>query len=470
MARIHSSLPEARLVVIGEGPEQRRLEALARRLGVAAAIEFRGYRPRQDIVEELHRCHVLLQTSPKEGWGLTVIEANECAVPAVASRAPGLVDSVRDGETGLLARYGDAEDFAGLGRRGQRDRGALVARAGRASPMTRILARLSGRSWLWFALRIALSLGLLIWLFARLGGEMAQLRELRWHRLWPAALVFALSSCLGALQWGLLLRQGGLQVGAGRVFRLYWAGLFANNFLPTNFGGDLVKVADLAMHEGEVVRPFAATLLDRLLGLLALILLAAAAGIGLGDARPAGIPWWLLALSALPVLGAFLGLLSRRLNLWLASLLGRVRRGRRVAALGAELVRYRLQPGRLFLLLGLALWVQALRLWVHLLVAAELGVGDGLQLSLQLVIVVALLALAMVLPVTFNGLGLREWAATRLLPQLGLTASTGVTWQLATYLVQVAVSLIGGVNFAVELSRGRLLGRPQREREGGRQG
>jgi glycosyltransferase involved in cell wall biosynthesis len=112
MAIVQAQLPTARLVVIGEGPEQSRLQSLARRLGVADAIEFRGYRPRSEIVDQLYRSHVLLQTSPKEGWGLTVIEANECRVPAVASRAPGLVDSVRDGETGLLARYGDAADFA----------------------------------------------------------------------------------------------------------------------------------------------------------------------------------------------------------------------------------------------------------------------------------------------------------------------------------------------------------------------
>ena len=60
----------------------------------------------------LYRTHLFLNPSPKEGWGLTVIEANECGVPVVASRRPGLVDSVRDGETGLLADYGDDADFA----------------------------------------------------------------------------------------------------------------------------------------------------------------------------------------------------------------------------------------------------------------------------------------------------------------------------------------------------------------------
>jgi glycosyltransferase involved in cell wall biosynthesis len=50
--------------------------------------------------------------SPKEGWGLTVIEANACAVPVVASRSPGLLESVRDGETGLLVPHGDPAALA----------------------------------------------------------------------------------------------------------------------------------------------------------------------------------------------------------------------------------------------------------------------------------------------------------------------------------------------------------------------
>lgn len=104
--------PNAELVVIGDGPEEEKLKALAQRLGIGEAVDFRGYLPREQIVEQLYRSHLLLNPSPKEGWGLTVIEANECGTPVVASRRPGLVDSVRDGETGLLAEYGDPEDFA----------------------------------------------------------------------------------------------------------------------------------------------------------------------------------------------------------------------------------------------------------------------------------------------------------------------------------------------------------------------
>ena len=74
-------------------------------------------------------------------------------------------------------------------------------------------------------------------------------------------------------------------------------------------------------------------------------------------------------------------------------------------------------------------------------------------------LLVPMLALAIVLPISLNGLGLRELVATRLLPQIGVGSEAAVSWQLATYLVQVAVSLVGGAIFAVELSRGRLLRR-----------
>jgi glycosyltransferase involved in cell wall biosynthesis len=55
--------------------------------------------------------HVL--TSPKEGWGISVMEAAACATPTVASDSPGLRDSVQHGKTGLLVPHGDLAALAG---------------------------------------------------------------------------------------------------------------------------------------------------------------------------------------------------------------------------------------------------------------------------------------------------------------------------------------------------------------------
>jgi glycosyltransferase involved in cell wall biosynthesis len=112
MKTIRGQIPDARLVIIGEGPHKDELLELAGTLQLGDAIEFKGYMEQEELVEYLNRSHLLLNPSPKEGWGLTVVEANACGVPVVASDRPGLKDSVWDGETGVLVPYGDVEAFA----------------------------------------------------------------------------------------------------------------------------------------------------------------------------------------------------------------------------------------------------------------------------------------------------------------------------------------------------------------------
>jgi glycosyltransferase involved in cell wall biosynthesis len=109
---IQDQLPAARMLVMGRGPDEERLKKLTRKLGLQDVVEFRGFMPWEELVANLHRCHVFLNTSPKEGWGLTVVEANQCGLPVVASDRPGLKDSVRDGVTGSLVPYGDEQAFA----------------------------------------------------------------------------------------------------------------------------------------------------------------------------------------------------------------------------------------------------------------------------------------------------------------------------------------------------------------------
>ncbi len=107
-----AEVPDARLKIVGDGPYRGRLEALARSLGVRDRVEFLGALSHEEKVAALNGAQVAAAPSPKEGWGLTVIEANACGVPVVASRSPGLVESVRDGETGLLVPHGDAAALA----------------------------------------------------------------------------------------------------------------------------------------------------------------------------------------------------------------------------------------------------------------------------------------------------------------------------------------------------------------------
>ncbi len=112
MIKVREHLPRARLLIIGDGPFRTALERQAEALRLGDAVRFTGFMDSRELVELLNRSHLLLNPSPKEGWGLTIVEANACGVPVVASDRPGLKDSVWDGETGYLVPYGDWEAFA----------------------------------------------------------------------------------------------------------------------------------------------------------------------------------------------------------------------------------------------------------------------------------------------------------------------------------------------------------------------
>jgi glycosyltransferase involved in cell wall biosynthesis len=111
-AIVRREFPTARLIIVGDGDARAGLEQLAREEGIANSVVFTGYVTPEEKVRWLNRMDVVVNTSAKEGWGLTVIEANACGAPVVASDVPGLRDSVLDGQTGLLYEYGDIEQLA----------------------------------------------------------------------------------------------------------------------------------------------------------------------------------------------------------------------------------------------------------------------------------------------------------------------------------------------------------------------
>lgn len=103
---------DARLIIVGEGDARRTLERVTRELHIEGKVEFRGFVPLEEKVGLLRTMNFVVNPSAKEGWGLTVIEANACGVPVIASDVPGLRDSVLDGQTGLLYEYGNIEQLA----------------------------------------------------------------------------------------------------------------------------------------------------------------------------------------------------------------------------------------------------------------------------------------------------------------------------------------------------------------------
>jgi uncharacterized protein (TIRG00374 family) len=317
------------------------------------------------------------------------------------------------------------------------------------------------------AAKVIFSLGLMVFLFARIPlAELgAALRGVSPGWLVAAAGLLLASNVLGAWQWQWLLRAVEIRIPFWKVLSYYHVGLFFNNFLPANVGGDFARVLDAARYGPSRAAAFSTVIMDRLLGTLAL------AGLALVTTLPAFRDFH--QVGGLPISAVYLSLvgffaLSVALT-WFVfhpALLPVVQRVLARVGLGGfkpgldDLARrlqgFRGRRGLFVRLLAVALVVQVSRIGVHVLVARALGLDLRLQYFFLLV---PLLAVAVSLPISLNGIGVREGAGIVLFGLVGVGRADAFTLQFTTYLVAVAVSLLGGLVFLARAPRRRAAAR-----------
>jgi glycosyltransferase involved in cell wall biosynthesis len=109
--KVLSVHPEAKLNIAGDGGQLESLKKLAGNLGISDSVIFHGRVDDETRKKILAESWAAIQPSSYEGWGITVLEANACGTPVIASNTKGLIDSVKDNETGLLFRVGDVKDL-----------------------------------------------------------------------------------------------------------------------------------------------------------------------------------------------------------------------------------------------------------------------------------------------------------------------------------------------------------------------
>ncbi len=100
------------LEIAGAGDYRPALEALVASLDLTSRVRFLGFISEEEKLALLRRAWGVALASPKEGWGLTNVEAAACGTPVVASNSPGIRESVRDGVTGFLVPHGDTVAMA----------------------------------------------------------------------------------------------------------------------------------------------------------------------------------------------------------------------------------------------------------------------------------------------------------------------------------------------------------------------
>jgi uncharacterized protein (TIRG00374 family) len=319
--------------------------------------------------------------------------------------------------------------------------------------------------------------GLILMLFSRLNvravGEA--LITVKWQLMVAALATFAASLVLGNLQWMILLSLQGIRLSFRKTLSFYFVGAFFNNFLPANIGGDVVRVYDVYRESARSNATIAATVTDRLFGMVALGLLAVPAGLhvasryeALGLGRGLGLWSLVIVLAFTGILGLTLAMifmrgLARAVERVVRPMLIRGTRDR-FKQVYESFYFYRKHLGGLATVLGISLLVQACRVVVHYQVSEAMGLGIP---GIYFFLFVPVIAIFIALPISIGGLGVREGLGIFFFTRAvaGLGDEQAMAMGLLAYVVGVVVSLGGGV---IYFTRGAPPARIEKELEEGR--
>ncbi|MCX5753693.1 MAG: lysylphosphatidylglycerol synthase transmembrane domain-containing protein [Candidatus Krumholzibacteria bacterium] len=311
---------------------------------------------------------------------------------------------------------------------------------------------MSGKRILIQLVKVTVSVGLIAFLFHKLSPEnlLADLSRVRPWQLVISTVIFFVSAGLGAYQWHLLLKAGGIALPFPKTFKVYFVGLFFNNFLPAGVGGDVMKIYDVTRVGNDPHQVFAVTMLDRVIGITGLCILALAASFILLTGEGLYNLYLYIIIFAGCVAPVLALIMNKRLSRGVRRLFGRITLwglGGRFDAIFRHLGEYRRLRMLLVRLTVLAMAVQFLRVVTHVLVAQSLGITVTNLHFVQFFVFVPLLSLIMILPISINGLGVREGAGVLLFTQIGFSKEQALLMELITYAIMVMVSLVGGFFF-----------------------
>lgn len=112
-ARVRAAVPNARLVIAGDGPLRSTLERLVEQLGLAGSVTFTGWLAAGEMAQRYEECYVFcLPSIWAEGLGMVLVEAAMAGRPVVASSLGGMLDALDDGVTGIAVAPGDEHALA----------------------------------------------------------------------------------------------------------------------------------------------------------------------------------------------------------------------------------------------------------------------------------------------------------------------------------------------------------------------
>lgn len=307
------------------------------------------------------------------------------------------------------------------------------------------------RAWLWI-LKIAVSSALLYYLFSQI--DIAHLgrliRDASFGWIVVALLLYCLMLVISTWRWQQLLSTQNVHLPFGTLLNSFFVAIFANNFLPSNIGGDVVRIRDTARASGSKTLATTVVLADRGLGVLGLAVVAACGSTlaarrseALGPLGPSLL--WGGVVVAL-TLCVFVLAMPERLSILVKPLrfLHAEWVDTRMDRLTAALIRFRQAPVTMVAGFFSAVAVQATLVAFYAAVAAAIDVRVPTG---HLAILVPVSFIVQMLPVSLNGLGVREATFGMYLTQVGVKLESAVALSFIGAALVMIFSMTGAAAY-----------------------
>ena len=300
------------------------------------------------------------------------------------------------------------------------------------------------------AVKATVSLGLLWVLFSRVDVSRLWGLAKQASPVWLAAalllyLVMVLSS---AVRWGVLLRAQQVRLPFSFLTQSFLVATFFNNFLPSNIGGDVVRISDTAPAAGSKTLATTVILIDRGIGLLGLALMAAMGAtlmerMAVGPVGPAML-WAGFGIGAMIATPALLMPESVTKLLQPLRVFHQDWVDERIERLTYALTRFRETPTALAICFFGAVLVQAILVLFYLAIARSMSIPIGFA---ELAVIVPVSFIVQMVPVSMNGFGVREATFGFYFTRLGLPLESALLVSFVGAALIMLFSLTGGVAY-----------------------
>jgi len=300
-----------------------------------------------------------------------------------------------------------------------------------------------------------ISVSLVAYLITRIGtGEI--LNIISGVNLYP--LIVAFSLCIfgifvRSLKWRILLGSKKIVVPIKRAFSIYFIGIFFNNLLPSSIGGDVIRAYELSKFCGSKVESISSIVVERLTGIITLTMIASAAIlIGYKDVQKTRtIP---IVLSLVGFLGICSFLLFKE-SAWIKIreislidfMLSRLNLVSKVNRLYEAINAYGKMKNIISLAIGLSLIFQLITPIIHYFVSLALDIDIDI---IYFYIFTPIIACILLIPLSIQGIGIREAASVFFYTQVGATEAEAISISIAVYALVLATGLIGGLIYGYQ--------------------